>query len=125
MPTTPITVLALQSIGATTPNLGLKVLRTVADVTNQNQFAWTGREILLAFNTGATSHNVSIQSASLGGRAVANVSAPIAALGDSLGGDVLAWYDFRFGSSWVKTGSIVEFGADNAEVRFAIVRLPF
>lgn len=122
MPTTAVTVRDILRLGSTGGNAGLSVPFVAADVPNQNKFAWTGREILLARNTGASVHNVTIQSPNLGGRTVVLAAQPIAAAGDVGGADFKVWYGFD--QTFMKTGTIVEFGADHAEVVFAVVRLP-
>lgn len=91
---------------------------TAADVANKEEVTLTGAEIVIAHNTGASEHTVTITS-----------------VADSQGrtGDIetyaLAADDYAvfgpFGTEgWLQSSGKLHFEADDAEVKFAVVKLP-
>lgn len=89
---------------------------TAADVANGNQFAHTGRELLIVENVGAGSHNVTLQSVAVNGRQdpLHNTSQAVPAGERRLYGP--------FGNGWRQTDGYVYVNSDHAELEFCVIR---
>lgn len=89
---------------------------TAADVANGNQFAHTGRELLLVENVGAASHNVTLQSVAIAGRQdpLHNTAQAVPAGEKRIYGP--------FGDGWRQSGDMVYVNSDHAELEFAVIR---
>lgn len=91
---------------------------TAADVANKNQVTLTGREIVLAHNSGAVAHTITITS----------VQDPYKRTGDVSAHQVPAGGYRVFGpvalDGWMQADGRLYLEADHAEILFAILRLP-
>lgn len=98
---------------------GVAMTMTAADVANKNQFVSTGNEMVIAHNTGASEHNVTITSADDEyGRKEDIANEAIAA------GAIRIYGPFPV-IGWRQPGSqYIYLEADNVEVRFGIIQLP-
>jgi hypothetical protein len=112
----PRTALSIESAPGSTPLAANTLTMTAADVANGNQFAHTGRELLLVENVGASSHNVTLQSVAVAGRQdpLHNTSQAVPAGEKRLYGP--------FGDGWRQSGDVVHVNADHAEIKFAVIR---
>lgn len=96
------------------------VTLVAADATNKNQADMTGYETLLAFNSDASSHTVTINSApDPTGRTKDITAQSIAA------GKIYVYGPFKFLQGWAQGGSSLNFEADDATVKFAWLCPPF
>jgi hypothetical protein len=102
--------------GGVVAALALDLVFTVADVSNHNEFKFTGKEILLVWNTDASSHNLTLTSVpDEHGRSGDIASYAVAA-------GVISAFSFRGGSAgWLESDGHVYMQADNALVKFAIL----
>ncbi len=90
---------------------------TAADVANKNQATASGNDLILAHNTGAAPHTITITSiADVMGR-TGDISAY------SLGAGEYALFGPHKGDGWTQTDGKLYFEADHAEVKFAVVQL--
>lgn len=90
-----------------------------ADVANGNEFRATGREFVLVRNTdGAAPHNVTVtsQPASRTGR-LGSISAV------SIAADAFVAFQIFPRDGW-EAGGVILISADDAQIEFAVVRLP-
>lgn len=115
MPRTTLTpqLLPTGKTGALTP---LNPVWTAADVPNKNQFAYTGKEVIMAKNVGASPHNVTVTSTpdpdtSRTGDMLAAIAA----------GASVILPDFA-PAGWLQSGSLIFLEADHLEIQFAILR---
>jgi hypothetical protein len=102
------------------PAAGVTLSWTAADPANDHQCAFTGKEMILARNTGATPHNVTITSAvDTRGRTKDITNESLAA------GSVHMFGPFSQPEGWKQASDgMLYFEADHAEIEFAVVRLP-
>lgn len=111
------TLIAAQAGTGPNPSAGLALTWTAADVANGNYTPSTGREILLVNNTDVSARHVTITSQVDGlGRTKDITSEAIAAGGTHAFGPVQ-----RLG--WADNSGNLNFSADNAAVKFAIVQI--
>jgi hypothetical protein len=100
------------------PTAGVAVTMTAADTVNKEQFALTGREILIIHNTGASSRTYTITS----------VADPFGRLGDITAQTIAAGAIHTVGpfglAGWQQTGGYLYIEANNAEVKFGVIALP-
>ena len=100
------------------PTAGVAVTMTAADTTNKEQFALTGREIVIIHNTGASSRTYTITS----------VADPYGRLGDITAQTILAGAIHTVGPfgllGWQQTGGFLYLEASHAEVKFGVIALP-
>lgn len=100
------------------PAAGVAVTMTAADTVNKEQFALTGREILIVHNTGASSRTYTITS----------VADPFGRLGDITAQTIAAGAIHTIGpfslAGWQQTGGYLYLEASNAEVKFGVIALP-
>jgi hypothetical protein len=89
-----------------------------ADVANKNQFTSSGRDLLLVNNTGASAYTVTITSIADALGRTGDISAYSLAAGDF----AVFWVGAQAG--WQQTDGKVYLEANNAAVKFAIVRIP-
>lgn len=95
------------------------VTMTAADTTNQNSFPLTGREIVIAHNTGASSRTVTITSVDDRYGRQENIAAEsIAAGAIRVYGPGLAL------EGWQQTDGSLYLEANHAEVKFGILVIP-
>lgn len=91
---------------------------TVADVANGNQFAHTGRELLIVENIHATvAKTVTLQSVTINGRQDPkhNVAQSIPALERRAYG--------RFGEGWKQSDGYVYVNGESVDVKFCVITL--
>lgn len=96
-----------------------KVLSFVAaNTVDKEQTAFTGREIIVAWNSGGSTRTVTID----------GKTDPYGSIRHLTAKNVLAGNFKIFGpfaaASWMQTGHILTFEANHADIRFAVLRLP-
>lgn len=100
------------------PTAGVAVTMTAADTVNKEQFALTGREIVLVHNTGASSRTYTITSiADKQGRTGDITTQTIAA------GAIHVLGPFGL-EGWQQTDGNLYIEANNTEVKWGIINLP-
>ncbi len=88
-----------------------------ADVANKNQFAASGKDLVIAHNTGASPYTITVTSVADGlGR-----TGDIASF--SLGAGEYAAFGPFYPDGWVQTDGKVYLEASNASVKFGVVDL--
>lgn len=93
------------------------VTMTAADVANGNQFSAEGNDLLVAQNTGASSHNISLSSvADLQGRTGNITNEAIAAGAIKIIGPLKTL-------GWCQSDGKIYCNADHAEVKFGIIKI--
>lgn len=92
---------------------------TAADVALGNEFTFTGGEVLIARNTGASPRNVTFQSLAVNGR-----QDPLHATAISLAAGEFALFGPFDGRGWRQGDGYVQVSADHAEVTFCVIRMP-
>lgn len=107
-----------QALATDAQSDGVSLTFTAADATNKEQVALTGREIIIARNTGAGARTVTITS-----------TADELGRTDDITADSIPAGEFHiygpFGlEGWEQTDGNLYFEAEHAEVTFAIIRLP-
>jgi hypothetical protein len=88
-----------------------------ADATNKEEVVITGREILIAQNTGAGARTVTITSVAINGRTGDITSYSLGA------GEFGVFGPFRR-EGWAQGTGKLYFEAEHAEVKWAVIRLP-
>jgi len=91
---------------------------TAADVSNKNQFVANGNDLVIAHNTGASEHNVSIESAPDPYGREADITSY--ALG---AGEYAVFGPFKT-EGWMQSDGKIYLEADHAEVKFGVIALP-
>lgn len=91
---------------------------TAADVTNGNQFAFTGRELLLVRNVGAATYTVTFQAIAVAGRQDPQHNTAI----NVTAGAYVLFGDFDL-KGWRQTDGKLYVSANNAAVEFLVIRL--
>ena len=99
---------------------GEALTMTAADVANKEQVAASGKEIVIAHNSGAAPHAVTITS---------KAHAPSGRTGDitteAIAAGEIRVYGGPFPTNgWRQTDGQLYFEADSAEVKFGVIRLP-
>ena len=95
----------------------LDIALTAADVANKNQAAQAGsRQLLIAYNSGAAPHTVTITSAVDEKKRSGDITAY------SLGAAELMIFQLKAGG-WIQSDGKLYFEADHAEVKFAVVNI--
>lgn len=117
MARTDLTALAaLGAYGSYTANAA-DLTMTAADTSNQNACVLTAKVLLVAHNTGASAHNVTVTS----------VTDPYGRTGHitdySLGAGEYAVFGPFEPAGWLQTDGKLYFEADHAEVKFGLVKL--
>lgn len=90
---------------------------TAADVANGNQFTFEGKDLVIAYNSDASAHTVTISS----------VADPYGRTGDisySLGAGEYAVFGPFEASGWLQSDGKIYLSADDASVKFGVVKLP-
>jgi hypothetical protein len=102
--------------GGVVSALALDLAWAAADVSNHNEFVYTGREILLVWNTDTASHNLTLTSAPDEHGRSGDIGSYAVAAG------VVSAFNFRSGSAgWLESDGHVYFQADDATMKFAII----
>lgn len=91
----------------------LTLTMAAADTTDKNQATFTGREILVAHNTDASPHNITISSKAIANRA-GDITAAIPA------GAIMIFQAENYG--WRQSGGKLWFEADDDTVKFGVIR---
>jgi len=118
MPRTTLTKTALQGPYPTLPVTAdaLDVTFAAADVSNKNQFAPTGDDVIIAWNSGASPYTITITSFADDKNRTGDVSTYSLAAGDIA--------SFRIKTpGWKQTDGYVYLEASNAAVKFAVLSL--
>jgi hypothetical protein len=97
---------------------GVLCTQTAADPTNLNRCVHTGRELILARNTGATARTVTITSVDDPYGRQEHISA------ESIAAGALRMYGPFPVAGWRQTDGYLYFEASHAEVVFTVIRLP-
>lgn len=99
---------------------GTAVTFTAADTTNQNRFILTGRQIIIARNTGASTRTVTITSIAdpIFGRSGTISAENITA------GQVKVYGAGLATDGWLQTDGYLYLEANHAEVEFAVIDVP-
>lgn len=119
MPRTAITAIDASDVQFPWDTAGLEITLTAADVANQNECTAAGKILLVAYNSGASSRTVTITSTpdNQFGRS-GDVSKSLAA------GKYWFWTLVRNGWQYDDSGTYkFRFGADHADVKFALIKL--
>jgi hypothetical protein len=113
----PRTALTKTTAGGGYASAGVAVTMTAADVANLNSVTAEGNDLIIAHNTGAGAHAVTITSA----------VDPFGRLGtitsESIAAGAIRIYGPLPISGWIQTDGKIYLSADHAEVKFGIVKL--
>lgn len=97
---------------------GLDFVLTACDVTNFDEFVFTGRELLIVQNSGASTYTFTLES----------VADPQGRTGDitaySLAAGLFSIFWFGQKTGWEQAGGKLYLKASNVAVKFAVVRIP-
>jgi hypothetical protein len=93
----------------------LDAVFTAADVSNKNQFAPTGDDVLLMWNSGASPYTVTLTSAPDNQNRTGDITTYSLAAGD------IAAVKLNNIKGWVQSDGFVYLEASNAAVKFAIL----
>src|SRR5581483_3196815 len=96
------------------PSAGqLDLTETAADTSNNNSFAMTGAEVLLAHNTDVSTHHITLTSIADSKGRTGDISTY------AVGAGKISAFSFRGGSEgWQQSDGNVYFSADDATVKF-------
>jgi hypothetical protein len=102
----------------TNPTAGVTLTFTAADTSNGNKVALTGKELILVQNSGASAYTVTVTSApdSLG--RTKDITA------DSIPAGGFKVYGVPQVEGWRQTDGTLSLDANNAAIKFCVVRLP-
>lgn len=101
------------------PSAGVAITFTAADTVNKEQFVFTGREMVIARNVGASTRTVTLTSAANARGRVKHISAENIAAGAQR-----VYGPFTNKDGWQQSGGYFFLEANHAEVEFAVVQLP-
>jgi hypothetical protein len=113
---TPLTALGTKTDAYSAGEADLTM--TAADAANYEEVSFTGNEIIIAHNTGASERNVTISSVADSQGRDGDISSYALAAGDYA---VFGPFELE---GWRQSGGKLYFQADNAEVKFGVVKLP-
>ncbi|HQZ40674.1 MAG TPA: hypothetical protein PLH72_16710 [Vicinamibacterales bacterium] len=99
------------------PTAGVAVTMTAADVANGNSAVATGSELIVAHNTGAGAHAVTITSSLDAQNRLGTITA------ESIAAGAIRIYGPLPLPGWSQTDGLYYFSADHAEVKFGIIKL--
>lgn len=113
------TALTKTTIPSPYAGAGVAATMTAADTSNKNSFPLTGREIVIAYNSGASSHTVTVtsvddrygRSEDISAEAIAAGAIRVYGVGLALEG-------------WQQTDGSLYLEANHAEVKFGVLVLP-
>lgn len=114
----PRTTLPKTSSPSPDPVAGVAVTLTAADVTNLNQFPWTGREVVVAQNTDTAAHTITITSVADERGRLGSIS------NEAIAAGVVRVYGPFSAQGWRQTDGNVYLQADSALVKFGVIVLP-
>jgi len=114
----PRTILAANTVVGGYPTAGVTITATAADTANQNRTLHTGKEIIIARNSGASTRTVTITSLadSQQGR-TGNIAAE-----NILAGVIKTFGPFAL-DGWKQTDGYIYFESNHAEVLFSVIRV--
>lgn len=112
------TALTVTAAGGGYNYAGIAVTMTAADASNKNSFIATGKELVIAQNTDASSHTVTITSATDERGRTKDISAETIAAGA-----IRIYGPFPL-AGWDQGGGIIYLEANDATVKFGVVKLP-
>lgn len=98
---------------------GVAFTFTASDTSNQNSTPFTGREFIVARNSGASPHNVTITSVSDSRKRTGTITSEAIAAGA-----FRMYGPFTNAEGWVQSDGSLYFEGDHAEVEFAVIKLP-
>jgi hypothetical protein len=105
--------------GGSVAALALDLAWTGADTSNHNEFLFSGKEVLLVWNTDTASHNLTLTSAPDEHGRSGDVTSYAVAAG------VVSAFNFRAGSAgWLESDGHVYMQGDSALLKFAILTIP-
>lgn len=107
-----------QSLTGPAMTAGKRINFVAADTVNKEQVAFTGREILIAWNSGGTTRTVTIDGKTDPYGGIRHLTAKNVAAGNF---KIFGPFD---APAWMQTGRILTFEASHADIRFAVLRLP-
>jgi hypothetical protein len=112
------TSIAQQAVSSTGyPTAGTNLTLTAADASNQNSTPFTGREIIFAINTHAsTGYTATITSATDSHSRTGTIAAEAIAAGE-----IHMFGPFK-ADGWMQTGGVLYFDANNDSVKFFVVQ---
>ncbi len=91
---------------------------TAADVGNKEQVVASGKDLIVAYNTGASAHTITVTSTIDPYNRTGDISAY------SLGAGEFAVFGPLATTGWIQTDGKIYFEANHAEIKFGVVRLP-
>lgn len=94
------------------------VTLTAADPTNKQQFQLNGNELLIAFNSGASPHTVTVTSVADRAGRVGHITAQSVAAGA-----MVVCGPLNASDGWKQTDGMLYFEANHAEVKFAVITI--
>src|SRR4051794_12132050 len=97
---------------------GVPIVMTAADVANGNQFVGSGRDLVVAYNSGASGHTVTVSSANDPQQRKGDITAETIAAG------AIRIYGPLPVSGWIQSDGYIYIAANHAEVLFGILSLP-
>ena len=97
---------------------GVAVTWAAADAANGNQFVCTGREVLLARNTDASAHTVTVTSTADSAGRTGDITA------DSIAADAMHVYQEFPTVGWMQSNGYIYVDCDDVTVELAVLRLP-
>lgn len=109
--------LTAQRKATNSPLDGVLLTETAADTTNKEQVLWTGKEIIVAHNTGGSAYTVTITSAADKNGRTLDITA------DSLAAGVIAFYGPFPADGWRQSTGMLFFEASNVAVKFGVIGL--
>lgn len=96
----------------------LDAVFTAADVANKNQWLPSGKDLLIAWNSGASPYTVTLTSAADPQNRTGDIATYSLAAGD------IAVIGPLGTSGWVQSDGYIYCEASNASVKFAVIALP-
>lgn len=113
----PRTTLTTTTAPGSTNYTGATLTMTAADTGNMNQFVASGKDLLVAHNTGASTYTITVTS----------VADPYGRTTDIAAVNIVAGAYMVFGplelTGWMQTDGKIYLQSNNAAVKFGIVRL--
>ena len=108
---------AVTTVRRVSPTDGQTLTQTAADATNLNYFPMTGNEVLIAWNSGASSRTVTITSVADKNGRTGDITA------DSIAADEIKIYPFFKTEGWSQgaNGQLYH-EANHADVKFMVVK---
>lgn len=112
------TALTVTNIPTPYAGAGVAITMTAADISNQNRFPLTGREIVIAWNSGVSSRTVTITSVDDAYGRQEHITA------ESIAAGAIRVYGCGLAiEGWQQTDGNLYLEANNAEVKFGILKL--